>query len=110
MSKITIIDIIGDTLWTSCNDPQHYKNKNTQSDNIPFNDMLFNEQNKYEENYNKIKEQLRKELINEKLLVIKTNENKERIKYLIDQIKTLNYNPKKYNVDNELEKLLMMIY
>tara|TARA_B100000795_G_scaffold222884_1_gene177912 strand:+ start:1779 stop:2120 length:342 start_codon:yes stop_codon:yes gene_type:complete len=110
MPKITIIDIIGDTIFIPKNDPSHYKNKDTLShcsdENMLFNEILFNEKKKYDNKYNTLKDQLRKELINRNLLIIKTNENKENIKLLIDKLKSLNYSPKKCNIDNELEELL----
>jgi hypothetical protein len=105
-----IIDAIGDSIFTPtvCTDNRNrlqqvlYEKQKTS-----FEDTLFNEQKKYEHNYNCKKEQLRKALVNRELLKIKENENKILIKKLSDEIKNMKYKPYcNNNIDDELETLI----
>ena len=60
----------------------------------------------YEKDYNYKKTELKKALVNRKLLNIKISENNKKIDSLIADIKNCNFNTDMYNVDKELDRIL----
>ena len=78
----------------------------TKTKTKTFDDTLFDEKKKYINNYNIAKNNLKKALVNRKLLKIKTEENKKIIDTLVNDIKFLNYKPDEYDIEDELTLLL----
>ena len=67
---------------------------------------MYGELDAYERDYNYKKTELKKALVNRKLLNIKMAENNKKIDCLIADIKNCNFNTDMYNVDKELDSIL----
>ena len=104
-----IIDVIGDRIFSptvTTNNRNRLEQVLYEKQRTSFEDTLFQEQKKYENKYNFKKEELRKALVNRDLLKIKEKENKNLIKTLANEIKSMNYKPYDNSIIDEVEMLI----